>query len=241
MSQAPAISQRKAEDVYPEIFRQHALWLNTGYCLGFQANLAGADLRDLDFRATRLERAVLIGADLRGADLPGVNLRSARLQRADLRGASLRGANLLRADLSDAALVGADLEEAMVAPSALSQANRAGLDTPRDLTELKTVWRPALEQAWEVYWEAYRAAQCDADIERAAEQRRVTERGVAAAIDRATMAFATVRDAEIHFAGIGPRDLTRLIDDWESRPFTPANWPIPGVSPAPTSTESPSP
>jgi len=90
-----------------------------------RADLAGADLHEVNMRRANLEganlsRAVLMRADLRGANLTGARLSGANLRFAKLDGASLREANLHGADLrwasvedadfSGAALHGADMQ-----------------------------------------------------------------------------------------------------------------------------------
>ena len=60
-----------------------------------EANLAGADLAELDLRGVDLAGALLIQADLRGADLGGADLRAADLRDADLSGAHLADALFL--------------------------------------------------------------------------------------------------------------------------------------------------
>lgn len=94
----------------------------------WQAQFAGADLRDADLRRCSLVLADLTGADLRGArlancdlslaDLRGADLRGADLHAADLSGADLRGARLDGADLSEAELAGARIEGALGTPDA---------------------------------------------------------------------------------------------------------------------------
>ncbi len=86
-----------------------------------QANLRGAQARNMDLNGARLTGATLIGsdlaytqlnaADLRRADLSNARLTGAALRNADLRGARLAGADLSYADLRDANLDGVVLNE----------------------------------------------------------------------------------------------------------------------------------
>jgi hypothetical protein len=86
-----------------------------------QANLHGAQARNMDLTGARLVGANLISADLaytqldladlRRADLSNARLTGASLRGADLRGTRLAGADLSYANLSDARLEGAVLSE----------------------------------------------------------------------------------------------------------------------------------
>ncbi len=91
------------------------------------ANLAGLDLRGVDFTESFLEGADLRGADLSGAQLTravfcrakldgaildNANLTEANLGQASLKDAKARGANLEKAQLFQTVLVGCDLEGA---------------------------------------------------------------------------------------------------------------------------------
>ncbi len=93
-----------------------------------RANLAGANLRDVD-----LTRARLTGAILRGANLYGAVLRKAHLTGADLGGAVLTAANLRRAILrravlSSCDLTGADLSMTDLRSTDLRHANLSRAD-----------------------------------------------------------------------------------------------------------------
>jgi hypothetical protein len=89
-----------------------------------EADLAWAELGDMNFRGANLDNGNLTGAKLSGtnlrwASLHGANLSWAALNRTDLRGANLSGANLHGADLRRANismpdLSGADFSEAQV-------------------------------------------------------------------------------------------------------------------------------
>lgn len=86
-----------------------------------QANLRGAQARNMDLTGARLIGANLIGsdlaytvlnlADLRHADFSNARMTGASLKAADLRGARLAGADLSYTDLSTARLEGAVLSE----------------------------------------------------------------------------------------------------------------------------------
>jgi hypothetical protein len=84
---------------------------------GFAANLAGADLTNVDWRYRDLTRIDLSGATLTGARLAGAILISANLENAQLASTNLSGANLTSARLVNAFLgstflVNADLTNA---------------------------------------------------------------------------------------------------------------------------------
>lgn len=87
----------------------------------FEANLAGANLQNVN-----LSRACLIGANLRGANLTGANLQGAYASGADFHKATLGQANLSGADLSRADLTDADLSQAQVKGANLQTAQLAG-------------------------------------------------------------------------------------------------------------------
>ncbi|MBU1192852.1 MAG: pentapeptide repeat-containing protein [Gammaproteobacteria bacterium] len=86
-----------------------------------QANLQGAQMRNMDLAGARLVGATLIGADLaysqlnladlRRADLSNARMTGASLRGTDLRGTRLAGADLSYANLSDARLEGLELSE----------------------------------------------------------------------------------------------------------------------------------
>ncbi len=86
-------------------------------------NLAGHDLRDLQW-----EEAVLEGCSLDGARLDRTVLRRARLARADLSQASLVGSDLRGASASQARLIDADLRGADLRDMDLTGAVLAGAD-----------------------------------------------------------------------------------------------------------------
>ena len=77
------------------------------------ANLAGADLQDVD----------VSGANLRNANLSGVNLQGANLRKTDLSGADLEEANLEDADVSGAHLWNANLSGAVLQDADVSGAH----------------------------------------------------------------------------------------------------------------------
>lgn len=83
-----------------------------------QADLMGADLREVNFILARL-----LQADLRGADLSRADLSRADLSSANLAGADLSGANLARADLTGARLSGANLTKANLGGTKLTRAD----------------------------------------------------------------------------------------------------------------------
>lgn len=86
-----------------------------------QANLRGAQARNMDLTAAHLVAANLIGADLaytslnladlRHADLSNARMTGAGLRSADLRGARLAGADLSYADLRETRMDGTMLSE----------------------------------------------------------------------------------------------------------------------------------
>lgn len=73
------------------------------------ANLAGANLQNLNLRGADFTNANLIGANLKGADLTQANLHNANLKDAHLDGANLTGARLTNARLDNATLAGTNL------------------------------------------------------------------------------------------------------------------------------------
>jgi hypothetical protein len=84
-----------------------------------KTNLAGKDLRNVNFsgaslRETDLNHSLLDGAFLRGVDLTDADLSDTDLRGAHLEGAQLGGANLQNADLTDADVRGARIEDAAV-------------------------------------------------------------------------------------------------------------------------------
>jgi hypothetical protein len=90
--------------------------LISGYLVGPEANLDGAELSQKD----------LSGASLKGATLNGANLIGSRLVRVDMAAVTLRFASLSQADLSGANLAGADLQGAELGESNLSGVNLSG-------------------------------------------------------------------------------------------------------------------
>ena len=79
-------------------------------------DLAGRDLKERDFKRTKLDRAIL-----KDADLSAASLFRASLQRADVSGAKLIDADLNRMDAKWADFRGADMTKA------LPEAQRAAL------------------------------------------------------------------------------------------------------------------
>ncbi len=81
-----------------------ARWqLVSGYLVGPQANLSGANLFQTDLSGANLSGANLSSANLTFANLSAVDLSYAKLIDANLSGANLAGANLSAADLTRAA------------------------------------------------------------------------------------------------------------------------------------------
>ena len=83
--------------------------------------LAGADLRDAEFRNVRMREADLTGAQFDGAILRDTDLGGAWLHRASFRGTDLRGSDLSALDprnneITDALI---DVEQALVVATAL--------------------------------------------------------------------------------------------------------------------------
>ena len=70
----------------------------------FEVNFKGADLRDANLREADLRGANLQGANLHLADLRGLNLNGADLSKVDLRNTNLLGAQLLGTNLSEVQL-----------------------------------------------------------------------------------------------------------------------------------------
>jgi uncharacterized protein YjbI with pentapeptide repeats len=92
------------------------------------ANLQGADLRDIIAQLAAFSGANLQGADLRNADLQGAyfiasNLQGANFSRASLQEATFRDANLQGANLRDANLQGAFCTSANLGGTDLQGAN----------------------------------------------------------------------------------------------------------------------
>ena len=114
-----------------KILELHRLFLENDPS-GVQANLSGANLKEVNLKGAilkvvnlkgailvdaNLEDAILFGANLKGAKLKGANLKGAKLAYANLEGANLEGsnlkdANLTSANIKDANLKGANLEGA---------------------------------------------------------------------------------------------------------------------------------
>jgi uncharacterized protein YjbI with pentapeptide repeats len=91
-------------------------------------NLAGEDLRGIDFSlknliGANLHEANLSNADFHGANLSGANLRGAILVDADLSGANLSWANLNWADLTRASLNTTNLSGASIIGAKLIRGN----------------------------------------------------------------------------------------------------------------------
>ena len=86
-----------------------------------RANLAGADLRELNLRGLCAHRI-----DLQGTQLDGAELSDARLGQANLRNASLIKCLLPGADLSRAHLQGADFSECVATAAQLTEAEAQG-------------------------------------------------------------------------------------------------------------------
>lgn len=82
------------------------------------ASLTGIDLREIDFRNTKLNYAYLCGSNLDGA-----NLNGARLVRANLSKANLKNTSFIRAKLEYAILVGADFYGANLFNASLRHAD----------------------------------------------------------------------------------------------------------------------
>src|SRR5262245_13953600 len=100
LNQGPAVW-----NVWRRTHRQHVPDLS-------KANLAGLDLRRVNFRLADLGGGQLSGADLRGADLRGAFLGGVVLSRANLEGACLKSATLIEAKLDGANLRNANLRHA---------------------------------------------------------------------------------------------------------------------------------
>ena len=119
-----------------------------------EANLAGADLAQIDLSGADLDHANLRGADLTQADLTGATLRQADLENAELtqatlNGASFEGANLAHAKMIQAEAKGTSFDGADLSNVDLTQGTLTGavLDHARlggvDLTQAElhgTTW-----------------------------------------------------------------------------------------------------
>jgi len=92
------------------------------------ADLAGADLHEVNLAGADLEGADLHETNLRGADLRGTNLAEADLRRADLGRAHLAGADLHEAHLAGADLRGAHLAEVNLRQADLREAHLEGMN-----------------------------------------------------------------------------------------------------------------
>ncbi|BDU76080.1 pentapeptide repeat-containing protein [Mesoterricola sediminis] len=100
------------------------------------ANLAGLDLRGIDFRKANLSGADLTGCRLQDAHLLESNLVRAVLYEADLSGSNLAGADLSGANMQKAALVEANMANARLVSSSLRQADLTQADcTNSDLAK----------------------------------------------------------------------------------------------------------
>ncbi|MGB8364780.1 MAG: pentapeptide repeat-containing protein [Rhizomicrobium sp.] len=77
-------------------------------------NLANRNLKEVDFSATSLVKAILCGSNLARASLYCADLRGCDLRNANLTGADMRGASFKDANLSFAVLDGADLRAGMM-------------------------------------------------------------------------------------------------------------------------------
>lgn len=93
-----------------------------------EANLAGADLSEIQLQKAPLAKARLEEANLRDAHLEEADLGSARLQRATLTGVYLIGARLTSARLEEANLLGAHLSDARLEGVNLMRSNLEGAD-----------------------------------------------------------------------------------------------------------------
>ncbi|GAB5491050.1 MAG: pentapeptide repeat-containing protein [Phototrophicaceae bacterium] len=99
------------------------------------ADLRGADLRELNLKGASLNGALLSLASLTDANLNGVDLSRALLIDADLKGVDLSRALLIDADLSGAELVDANLNHAQLIRTFLHNADLTGASLTRvDLT-----------------------------------------------------------------------------------------------------------
>ena len=83
--------------------------LISGYILGRQANLEGAQLQDLNLKGLYLQDSVLENANLSNSNLSEANLMGANLRNANFSQADLSGAYFMRADIEGANFSGAEL------------------------------------------------------------------------------------------------------------------------------------
>lgn len=133
-----------------------------------QVSLAGADLRNGDFRKGRFGGVDFRGADLRNADFSGAVLTGARMGLADCTGAKfvgtfieaadLSGANLTRADLRGAKLARANLEDVVAIDTVMTGADVT--DAKADLVVLtlaqfKSVANPDQAAAERLAWQSH--------------------------------------------------------------------------------------
>src|SRR5438132_10834949 len=122
------VLRRSAAAVFSidEVLQKHALWLQSNGIEGAKADLRGmslegaglqqtevlvgrialngVDLRQADFRTTKLRNVDFTGANLQDARFDQANLRWAILENADLRRANFTGANLQSVDFKGANL-----------------------------------------------------------------------------------------------------------------------------------------
>ena len=133
-----------------EVLKQHKLWVkcnSEATMCGIQADLRGANLRDVD-----LNSANLSGAYLSYANLIGAGLSDADLSDADLRGAHLHAANLLGANLSRAYLIGADLGGADLIGADFGASLNGAVFEPKKLPTLESIAQAGSLELM-TYWE----------------------------------------------------------------------------------------
>jgi uncharacterized protein YjbI with pentapeptide repeats len=109
---------------------------NCGWSELRKTKLAGKDLHDGQFMATRFDEADLSGVDFSGshmqlanffkANLKGANLAEAHLHAVNLQKANLEGANLTGVNLLDADLRGANLKNAKLGRNIMTAAKFSG-------------------------------------------------------------------------------------------------------------------
>ncbi len=97
---------------FTTILREHNLWINSGGEEGTQADLRGANLKDISIVNWNLKKALLRSANFENAQFEKINLEEADLVGANFRGANLQGVNFRRANCEDSTFEKANLQNA---------------------------------------------------------------------------------------------------------------------------------
>ena len=86
----------------------------------YKCDFSDANLRNVNFRFSWLDKAKLVGADLSGANLHLTKLDGANLKNANLQNANLQGADLRHVSLEGANLTGAKYDNSWLLPKDLN-------------------------------------------------------------------------------------------------------------------------